>query len=119
MAHEPRLKRELRLLLAGQRTAALGTLTEGGEPFVSMVPFALEPVHGCLVLHVSGLAAHTRQMQRHPHVSVLVMQAEQAGEPVHALPRVSLDGTASEAEVGSALWQACRCGATARTSART
>ena len=108
MSHEPRLTRELRLLLTEQRTAALGTLTERGDPLVSMVPFAIEPTQACLVLHVSGLAAHTRQMQRHARVSLLVMQAEQAGEPVHALPRVSLEGVASSPEVGSAGWQHCR-----------
>jgi putative heme iron utilization protein len=41
-------------------------------------------------------------------VSVLVCQAEVAGEPVHALPRVTLDAVASVAEPGSADAHACR-----------
>src|SRR5450830_628006 len=87
--HEPRLSRDLRTLLNTQRVAALGTRDEDGLPFVSMVPFALEPHSPCLVIHVSGLAAHTRNLQTTPQVSLLVMQAEVPGEPVHALPRVT------------------------------
>ncbi len=92
--HEPRLTRDLRTLLTSQRTAALGTLGEDGLPFVSMVPYALEPHSACVVVHVSGLAAHTRNLQASPKLSLLVKQAEVAGEPVHALPRVTLMGQA-------------------------
>ena len=48
----------LRELLQQQEVAALGTL-RNGEPFVSMVPYALLP-DGSLVVHVSRLATHTR-----------------------------------------------------------
>jgi putative heme iron utilization protein len=47
-----------------------------------------------VVIHVSALAPHTRNLQTSPRVSLLVMQAEVAGEPVHALPRVTLLGAA-------------------------
>jgi putative heme iron utilization protein len=96
--HESRLTVLLRELLQSRRVAALGTIGKSGEPFVSMVPFAIEPTGGYLVLHVSGLAAHTGNMLDHPHVSVLVMQSEIPGEPVHALPRVTLEGRASVIE---------------------
>jgi putative heme iron utilization protein len=108
MAHEPRLMRELRALLHGQRIAALGTLGAGGEPQVSMVPYAIVGAQGCIVIHVSGLAAHTRNMQRAPVVSLMVMQPEMAGAPVHALPRVSLDGRAEVLAPETPLWMACR-----------
>jgi putative heme iron utilization protein len=108
MTHEPRLTRELRTLLNTQRVAALGTIDDAGNPFVSMVPFAIEPQLHCLVIHVSGLAAHTRYLQARERVSLMVMQAEVAGEPVHALPRVTLDGVATVAQRGSAEWTACR-----------
>lgn len=88
--HESRLALALRTLLGQQRVAALGTLDDDGLPFVSMVPFAIEPKHAVLVLHISGLAAHTANLQRQPLASLLVMQAEAAGQPVHALPRVTL-----------------------------
>ena len=94
ITHESRLTRELRALLQTQRVAALGTLCEDGAPLVSMVPFAIEAGQPCLVIHVSGLAAHTRNLQSSPRVSLMVMRAEAEGEPVHALPRVTLEGRA-------------------------
>ena len=112
--HEPRLTRALRTLLHTQRVGALGTLGPGGAPQVSMVPFALEPDAACLVLHVSALAAHTRNLQAAPSASLLVMQPEVAGEPVHALPRVTLDCQASTPEAGGPHWQACRAAYLAR-----
>ena len=106
--HEPRLNRALRDMLLTQRVASLGTLNAEGGPFVSMVPFAIDPEAGCLVIHVSLLAPHTRNLLTNPAVSVMVMQAEVAGEPVHALPRVSMDGTAARLEPQSPSWLAAR-----------
>jgi putative heme iron utilization protein len=116
MTHEPRLSRALRELLASRRTAALGTLdaSDATRPFVSMVPYALLPAQHSLVLHVSGLAAHTRNLLAHPQVSLLVMAGEVAGEPVHALPRVTLEGRAQVPERDSPLWQAARAAYLAR-----
>ncbi|HEY8908532.1 MAG TPA: pyridoxamine 5'-phosphate oxidase family protein, partial [Rhodoferax sp.] len=70
MTHEPRLTRALRELLSTRRVAALGTLDDhqNAQPFVSMVPFALLSTEGCLVIHVSGLAAHTRNLIAHSQV---------------------------------------------------
>jgi len=112
--HEPRLSRDLRTLLSTQRIAALGTLGEDGLPFVSMVPYALEPQSACVVIHVSALAVHTRNLQLKPNVSLLVMQAEVAAEPVHALPRVTLIGQASVLERNSVVWGESRAAYLAR-----
>jgi len=110
MTHEPRLSRALRELLASRRTAALGTLdaNDPAQPFVSMVPYALLPAQRGLVIHVSGLAAHTRNLLAHPRVSLMVMAGEADGEPVHALPRVTLDSLASVPGRDSPLWSAAR-----------
>ena len=108
MLHESRLTLELRALLLARRVAALGTLGDDGNPFVSMVPYAMEPSLGCLVIHVSGLAAHTGNLQARSNVSVLVIQAEVEGEPVHALPRVTLDGRARALEAGTPAWEICQ-----------
>jgi heme iron utilization protein len=93
MPHEPRLTQALRALLASRRTAALGTLDAAnpGQPFVSMVPYAIEPDSGCFIVHLSGLAPHTRNLQQNPQASLMVCAAEIKGEPVHALSRVTLD----------------------------
>ncbi len=108
LRHEPRLTRALRDLLASQRVASLGTLNAEGQPFVSMVPFAIDAVAACLVIHVSLLAPHTRNLLTDPVVSLMVMQAEVAGEPVHALPRVSFDGLAARLQPDSPAWQNAR-----------
>ena len=108
MTHEPRLTLALRNLLNTQRVAALGTLDEDGHPFVSMVPFAIDGTTSALVIHVSGLAAHARNLERTPQVSLMVMEAEVVGETVHALPRVTLDAIATVLVVDSAAWASAR-----------
>lgn len=82
--------RTLRALLARQPAGALATLHRG-EPAVSMVPFALPPGGAELLIHVSALATHTRDLQEHRRVALLVMaDAATAGVPAQALPRASL-----------------------------
>lgn len=81
--------RLLRTLLSERPIAALATLHKG-EPAVSMVPFVLPAGGTQLLIHVSALATHTRDMLEHPRVGVLVT-ADTAGPwPPQALPRVSL-----------------------------
>jgi heme iron utilization protein len=108
MAHESRLTRELRALLHAHRVATLGTISDEGFPFVSMVPFALVAAYGCVVIHVSGLAAHTRYLTERPKVSLMVMQPEVAGEPVHALPRITMEGVARVLAPDAMELEACR-----------
>ena len=108
MAHEPRLTQALRALITSSRVAALGTLGENGSPFVSMVPFAVDHSTSTLVIHVSGLAAHTRNMSQNAQVSLLIAQPEVVGEPVHALPRVTLEAVAMVLELGTDAWTSAR-----------
>ncbi len=112
--HEPRLTRALRQLLNTQRVGALGTLNVNGKPFVSMVPYAIDAQAACLVIHVSLLAAHTRNLLAMPEVSLMVMQSEVTGEPVHALSRVSLQGVAAQLQPDSPGWMSARSSYLAR-----
>lgn len=114
MASEHSLTRALRALIHTQRTAALGTLDAEGEVFVSRVPFAIEAASASFVIHVSGLAAHTGNLLRHPRASLLIAQSELPSEPVHALPRVSIDVRAETCEADSPLANACRAAYLAR-----
>jgi putative heme iron utilization protein len=82
----------LRKLIYGRMIAALGTLHQGA-PFVSMVPYALAK-DGDLILHVSRLAAHTRDMLDHPDVSLLISESEGSGNMPQALARVTVQGHA-------------------------
>lgn len=77
-------------LLRERSTAALGTL-HAGAPYVSMVPYAIAG-HGFLI-HVSRLAAHTKDMLADARVSLLITEASGASSPL-ALARVSVQGMA-------------------------
>ena len=112
--HLPRLGHALRALLHERRHAALGTLDAAGAPFVSMVPFAVDATAGRLVLHISGLAAHTGHMAAEPRVSLLVTAADAAGQPVHDLARVTLQALAHTPAPGAADWASARAAYLAR-----
>src|SRR5690349_20689784 len=83
----------MRHLLERQDVAALGTLHKG-EPFVSMVPYALAPGGQGFVIHVIRLATHTKDMETDPRVSLLVMEERTPEVPPQALPRVTVQGEA-------------------------
>lgn len=91
----PDLASLLRSLLLDRAVGCLATLHEG-RPFASMVPFAATTIGGRLrlVMHVSGLAAHTRDMRSSPNVCLMIMAQESAAVPAQALPRVSISGRA-------------------------
>ena len=97
-----RMDRLLVDLLHTRRTLALGTLDEAGEPAVSMTPYALDPAGPDLIILVSALAAHTRQLLARPRASALVCAGEDEADSVHALPRATLRLEARQSEPGSA-----------------
>jgi len=76
-------------LVGRRRAAALGTL-HAGAPCVSMVPYAVLADGSAFVIHVSRLAAHTKDMLADPRVSLLVMQPEGEGVAAQALARVAV-----------------------------
>jgi len=92
---DPELSLVLRALLLGRGVGGLATLHDG-KPFASMVPFAATTAGGRmrLVIHVSGLAAHTRDMRSTPEVCLMIMAPESEAVPPQALPRVSISGRA-------------------------
>ncbi|MCK6427251.1 MAG: pyridoxamine 5'-phosphate oxidase family protein [Burkholderiaceae bacterium] len=103
--HLSRLDEQLVRLLRERPVAALACLDDDGAPALSMVPFAVDAAQegaaGVLILHVSGLAAHTRQMARDARVSLLILDRDDAAEMPQALPRASLQATAAFVEPGS------------------
>lgn len=98
------MKLELTALLARllreRSTAALGTL-RGGAPFVSIVPYAVAADGSGFVVHVSKLAAHTKDMLADARVSLLVSEAEGGGKSSLGLMRVSVQGQARRIPSGS------------------
>lgn len=102
MEHESRLMGEMRRLFSVSRRAALATTDSEGHPYASAVPYAVDPQSARVVLLISGLAAHTEHIRRQPRVSLLVAEPERAGEPVHALGRLTLTAHAEVLEPGDA-----------------
>jgi putative heme iron utilization protein len=90
----------LRDLLRTQEVAALGTLHQG-QPYVSMVPFALRPGGTDFIIHVSQLAAHTKDMLAHPPVSLLVVAPPAPGVMAQELARITVQGTAMQLVPGT------------------
>lgn len=97
---ERELAQRLRNLLETQRIGSLGTLHEG-EPYVSMVPFALVPLGTDLIIHVSELAGHTQDMIDNPKVSLMVSAPSSHDVPPQALARVTIQGHATQIAPGT------------------
>lgn len=87
--------RAIRALLERQRIASLGTL-HAGEPFVSMVPFVVLAEGPDFVIHVSALAAHTKDMLADPRVSLLINAPEDPQVPPQATLRLTVQGDAAQ-----------------------
>ena len=69
MTHDSRLTQALRVLLHSRRVASLGTVGDDGTAFVSMVPFALEPIQGAKKLESGSeawQASHDAYLARFP-----------------------------------------------------
>ena len=100
MAHVNQTQSEaLARLLKGQEVASLGSLHDG-EPFVSMVPYALLPGSANFVIHVSRLAAHTKDMLANPTISLLVIASAEPQVTAQARARVTIQGTAKPCAEG-------------------
>ena len=99
-SRHPMSSQSLHTLINTQPLAALGTV-QGGEPFVSMVPFAIEPNSSKLIIHVSTLAAHTKHMLENARVSLMVMAAPSPDVSAQATPRVTIQGVAVQLDKAS------------------
>ncbi len=81
-------------LMKKERWAALGTIDEDGSPYVSAAAFAL--TSSGLLLHLSELATHTRNLMRDPRSSLLVSEPDLGGVDPQELARFTLMGQTEE-----------------------
>ncbi len=105
-------------LIHQQPVAALATLhrtasSSDVEPAVSMVPFAILP-GGILVIHVSRLASHTKDLLTHPTVALLVTATLETAPTPLALARLSIQGIATPCPQDSPLYSQARSAYLAR-----
>ena len=80
---------EIQTLLLKCRIGSLATLGEDGSE-ASMAPFAM--AQGEIILHLSKLARHTRNIADHPKVGFMICTPESSAESPLSLPRLSLQG---------------------------
>jgi hypothetical protein len=80
-------------LLRAIRSGALATLTAEGGPFATLTAVATHH-DGSPVLLLSRLAAHTRNLERDPRCSLLLVQGGR-GDPM-AHPRLTLEAIAAK-----------------------
>jgi len=80
-------------LIRNTRIAVLGTLHEGA-PNLAMVAVAVESDFSAFYIHVSKLGKHTGDMEKDPHVSLLLIETDDQRTDPQTLVRVSLNGMA-------------------------
>jgi hypothetical protein len=86
------LRRDAVRLIRACRWAALATLQAGG-PFASMVAYAPAPDMSRLLLHLSRLAPHTRNLMADPRASLVIGAADDGRDDPQTLARVGLTGS--------------------------
>ena len=105
---ETSLELDAARLIRSHRWAALATLGEDG-PSGSMVAYAPEADLSALVLFLSGLSEHTRNLLRSPRVSLVISENDPGTGDPQTLARLRVTGTAEIVERTSpefdAVWQ--------------
>jgi putative heme iron utilization protein len=90
-------ERDAAQLVLAHRWAALATLGDGG-PAASMVAYAPEPDLGSLLLFLSGLSEHTRNLISEPQVALVITETDSGEGDPQTLARLSIKGTAERVE---------------------
>jgi putative heme iron utilization protein len=87
------IRREIARLVFSQRWAALASIDDG-QPLASMVAYAAEPGLEGLLLFLSGLSQHTRNLVADGRASLVVSAPDTGVGDPQTLPRVTLNGRA-------------------------
>ena len=85
-------KHDIITVLNSTNIAFLSTLGKMG-PETSMTPFAIHQDN--ILIHLSQLAKHSKNIAANPRVSIMVCTPESSGVSPLALPRISLQGRAT------------------------
>ncbi len=82
-------KNDIQNLIANTHIAFLSTQGEY-SPETSMAPYAV--CEGNIVLHLSGLARHSQNIQNHAQIGLMICTPESPESSPLALPRLSITG---------------------------
>lgn len=97
MSRDEQLVR-LRELVLQHRWAALATLDKEGQPDGSMVAYVFNDDMSEVYLHLSELAAHTRNLQQHPQASLIISECDNGESDPQQLSRAIVTGKVSRME---------------------
>lgn len=87
------LDREIVENLLRSRWATLACTNADGTALASQVAIAWVPGTSALVMHLSTLAKHTRNLLERPHAALSISELDDAREDPQTLARISIDGT--------------------------
>jgi putative heme iron utilization protein len=82
----------LKDLLNTRRVLSLSVLLDG-EPYIGLLPFAIQPDFSAMLVHASSLARHTKGLSDGAPVGFMVHALDQPDADPLQLPRLSLQGT--------------------------
>ena len=98
----------VRQLLLAQRWAALATQDEDGKPTAAFVAYVPEQDFAGFLLHISRLAAHTRNLLVRPAVALAISDSDDGQDDPQLLARITIQGRASEIQRDTADYLAAR-----------
>ncbi|MBH24345.1 MAG: pyridoxamine 5'-phosphate oxidase [Myxococcales bacterium] len=90
------------------RWAGLATVDGDGAPHASMVAYVPEEDRLGLLLHLSRLSRHTRNLFANPTASLIISQPDPLSGDPQTLARITLTGQVEVIERDSAAWEAGR-----------
>lgn len=82
-------------LISTHRWAALASVDARHRPCASMVAYSFEPDSVSLLLHLSSLARHTRNLLENPQASLVISEPECIDSDPQTLARLSITGSAA------------------------
>ena len=104
----------LQALLQSQRWAALATVDAQCVPLASMVGYAMSAQLDSATLHLSRLAAHTRNLLANRHAALVIGAHDGGQSDPQQLPRATLQGRVEVIERENERYRSLRDGYLAR-----
>ncbi|MBD0269146.1 MAG: pyridoxamine 5'-phosphate oxidase family protein [Cyanobacteria bacterium Co-bin8] len=86
-----------------RQSLMMSTVTADGMPHASYAPFVMDEDHR-LYIYISGLSAHTQNLERSGKVSVLLIADESETPQIFARSRLTYDCTAQLLERETPTW---------------
>lgn len=88
-----------------RQSLMLSTINSDGTPHASYAPFVRDP-GGSLYIYISGLSAHTQNLEQSGKASVLLIDDESETQQIFARNRLTYDCEAAPLERGTFDWDA-------------